>query len=625
MQEEFSINESLETQQGHNFLCTSGEYYVIDDNNSSYGSTNIISFSSEQISNALRYADYRQSYISVPFIQRTTVRDVNGNIIPAANRGTYPKFNCYDPSGLNNPHSLKNSVFSTVSYCSVELNNYQISQSSSATSGPQCLFNIEKNANNEFVNKNLNSLLYYPDDNSSQKYVKQAFSIGVGQGDCASNVSELPANIKMRQNTLQKLANKSRTERIKQIPVILIGSQTQDVAKSEFQTLHDVALGDCVASLEEVYSSYTEISDYTITTKWYLKLPLRFLSSIFESLPLVQRLGLKMQIQLHHRSSTLVSYDEDGIVINYSANALTNCIPFQISSPVIIDSLTADIPADSIDKNVFVMRYNGNVAAGTASSFSLFTTFDISTSAQPFLDSTMTVLTKNHWESRCRLHVYLMTLTEQIRQIYESDPMKDVKFMSVYSEKSSQIISPKSSGSNMQTISVSNIGFSFLRYALVFFYGVAESKSTPDNPLATDACQGIHSELSHFSNAPMSSSRCTISSIQATLSSKNLYSQVENSQHINYKVLNSNSFQSGMEINTASGQISEYAFNNCPVLLLDLSKHEKSMDAITRTLQIRVKNLSNVYLQPVFYIFYDEALSVNVASGEIQQKKVDDL
>jgi hypothetical protein len=611
MQENFSINESFDNQLPHTFKATSGEFYEIQDNNSSYNSTNVISFDTIQITNSLRYADYKQSYISIPFIQRTTVRDANGGIPAIADKDNIPKFNCFDQSGLNNPMSLKNSALSTVSYCSVIINNYQISQASSASSSAQLLHNIESKANADFVNKNVNNLLYYPDDHSSNKYVLKANSTGLGMGDVSSCTSNIVPNARGRSTVLQETENKSRSQRIRQIPVILIGEDTQALSISEFQNSCGNS-DNAIATLKEISSSYCEISDYSITTYYMLRLPLRFLASVFESIPLCQHLGLKLTVELHHRSSTLVKYTKAGLITDYIPSSITGCIPFQLSSPEMLNSLDAD--PTITNNNVFYMRYDGTLNT-TALPFSLYTTFDIAKSSQPFIDSNFNSVTKDHYESRCKLNVYLMTLTEQVRQEYEQSPFKPVRYNSVYSERSSIIVESRSDS----TISISNIGFSFLRYALVFLYAVPMSTSTPLTPAAGDLTQGIAAIESHFSDAPMSSSRCTLSGIQCTLSSSNLYSQTQNTQHLNYRVLNSNSYNSGMELNTASGQFSEYMYNQCPVIVIDLSKKEQTTDAVTRTIQIKMKNLSSVRLQPYFYLFYEEALNLNVVSGEIQQ------
>lgn len=298
-----------------------------------------------------------------------------------------------------------------------------------------------------------------------------------------------------------------------------------------------------------------------------------------------------------------MSYTKAGLPTVYTPSSINGIVPYQLSSPLIInDSTTA-----SLVNNAFIMRYATGVADADRKAFNLYTTCDIAQSTQNVLSNTLgTQVKEDHWESRCRLHAYLITMTEKTMSLYKSDPFKDVRYLSVYSERSSILIGP----SQTQTISISNIGFSFLRYCLIYLYSTATA--------AGDINRNINSVESHWSAAPMSSSRCTISNIQATLSSVNLYSQVENSQYVNYKVLNSNSYESGQDISNTSGQITERMNNICPILLLDLSKHEPTLDPVQRTIQVRLKNLSTTTLAPYFYLYYAEGLKVNPFDGSVE-------
>jgi hypothetical protein len=194
-------------------------------------------------------------------------------------------------------------------------------------------------------------------------------------------------------------------------------------------------------------------------------------------------------------------------------------------------------------------------------------------------------------------------MTQQLLAEYQKSPFKDIRYNSIYSEKSTITVE----GGKTQTLSISNIGFSRLRQCVIYFFSTASV-----------ANGNINSVESHWSSAPMSSSRTTIGAIQATLSSQNLYTEVMNSQNLAYQVLNSSSYKSGQENFSTSGQITESMYNISPILVLDLTKHSKEVDAVLRTIQVRFTNLSKQTLQPYFYLYTEENILLNPSTGEIQ-------
>ena len=610
MNEEYNIKKAFTPQLPHSFNVESAEHFVIDANSNNFSSSNIVSFSSESIVNAQKFWDISNSYITVPCLQRSTLRDANGQPFDSTEADiltNVPRFNTFDASAQNNFHSLKNSVFSIISYVSVSLNNFTLAEAQGANNGTRMLYDLESKCNNEYVDKNVASLLYYPESHENQKYIPTASSaatIGQGLGDCEIGTSNTSNYSGLNTNTnLQKAGNESRRIRQGQIPVFVNGSDTQgktDATKFLAQSEIQKNLFGGVTSLNQVLGSYTIVGDFTVSTYYVIRIPLKHLCDLLAKIPPSMRLSCRISLQLHHRSSSTAVYSKTGAVTSYTASTINGIIPYNVSSPTIIESLTTLPTRD----NECIIRYNqAAVAADTHKAFSIYTTFDIASTAHKHIDETLGQVDSNHWLTTCQLHCALLTMTQQLLAEYQKSPFKDIRYNSIYSEKSTITVE----GGKTQTLSISNIGFSRLRQCVIYFFSTASV-----------ANGNINSVESHWSSAPMSSSRTTIGAIQATLSSQNLYTEVMNSQNLAYQVLNSSSYKSGQENFSTSGQITESMYNISPILVLDLTKHSKEADAVLRTIQVRFTNLSKQTLQPYFYLYTEENILLNPSTGEIQ-------
>jgi hypothetical protein len=133
--------------------------------------------------------------------------------------------------------------------------------------------------------------------------------------------------------------------------------------------------------------SYSTLTNYTCTTYYTLKIPLKHLCDVLNKIPLFQRAGLRIIINLHYRSSTLMKIYKFGQLTGYTANSVNRVIPFNVSVPDVEHTLEEN----TIDSTATYVKYPINVLDANKKDFELKTTLDIATSSQPEIQNDLTI------------------------------------------------------------------------------------------------------------------------------------------------------------------------------------------------------------------------------------------
>jgi hypothetical protein len=97
----------------------------------------------------------------------------------------------------------------------------------------------------------------------------------------------------------------------------------------------------------------------------------------------------------------------------------------------------------------------------------------------------------------------------------------------------------------------------------------------------------------------------------------NQFGTTIDTSYVQYEMLSSDSVMSSQNPEYTSGQYTGSNFNQFPILVFDLSKHEASEDSKSKTISLSFKNCSLLTIKPVMFLYYDRRIRRNKGTLQV--------
>ena len=317
MSDNFVYNTSLEEQRNDAPFVARRQVYILDDNNSS-NYNGVMTFNTSSTSNSGLYADWKNSFLSIPVIvELTSATDVA------------------DKSALS--VVLKNSTTSLIHSMSIEYNSNTIIQTTNF-SNHYITWKQICEMSEEDVRKWGDVYNIHPDNGDVQTFEAGANAVGtaVGRGSC-NNIGNPAINAT---NTLYKNYNEG------------ISKRQANFSFDPSANTNSLTAATC----NKIAKNYYQIKDAK-TSYWYYVAQIRLsdLADFFTHMPLCKNAFFKMTFNLNTSKQTIVK----------AAGGTMNCTQTILqhgSSAVMINS--SNFPASQADATYSLELAVGRTSTG---------------------------------------------------------------------------------------------------------------------------------------------------------------------------------------------------------------------------------------------------------------------
>lgn len=546
---------SLSTSQQETlFDFSSRQYtYIPDQNSGSYPNGSIV-FDLASLANSGKFWDPRQSFLTIPLVMNL---NVSGGTMGADAENVFSM-------------SLKNGFHHLINSLSVEITNNQVVNLTNL-SNLDIHYRLISSMNSEDV-VNLGPSLGFAKDNAeSISYVASGLK---GIGEINNNITEASSNTAggWKGPNARQGFNAGRLQRM--------NNTSFDPASSVFSN----ASNSAQAGKNYCVQSDTNVTYYIIAT-----LPLRFLHSIFNQLPLAKGIYCRLIVNTNCQSSSVLTIGTTGtLYTNVVTSSQSNTLPFMVSQ---------------------IGTTRGLVT--TAATTGLTASIGIGKSVIPSTFTHPTLQT-------CRIYACMYEMSPAWEEQYFSIvPTKKILYNDILSF---QVLNVGAGASFSQILTN---GVSRARYLLMV---PQLSASVNGSANATDQVRtGIN--VGSPMNSPFSSSPATclphayVTNFNVLLSGTNLYQSNISYRFEQWQQENraSNSINGGLTLGMSSGILSQSDFENgYGYIYVDLSrKISQSSDDISRSIQVVGTNSSLCMVDYHCVISYEREIVLSTSTGSL--------
>lgn len=552
MADEVAFNLSTQ-QQETSFEFSSRQYtYIPDQNSGSYPNGSVV-FDLASLANSGKFWDPRQSFLTIPLVMNLNVA---AGGITAANAE-----NVFAMSLKNGYHHLINSL-------SVEITNNQVVNLTNL-SNLDIHYRLVSTMSGEDV-ANIGPSIGFAKDNAESITYAAAGTVA-GIGEINNNIKDALFTPTGGWKAARQLVNQGRIQRM--------NNTSFDPSVSVFSNVNSCG----VAGKNYAVQSATNITYYIIAT-----LPLRFLHSIFDKLPLAKGIYCRLIINTNCQSSSTLTLGTNGtLYTGISTTSQSNTLPFMVSQQGAGFGLVAGGTATSLVASIGI----GKSVSGSLS--------------HPTLQS-------------CRVYACMYEMSPAFEEQYFSIvPTKKILYNDILSF---QVLNVQAGQSFSQILTN---GVSRARYLLI----VPQLSSVINGSAAVTDTTNSGVVVGTPMNSPFSSSPGTccphafITNFNVLLSGTNLYQSNINYRFENWLMENrqSNALNGGLSLGMSSGLLNQSDFENgYGYIYVDLSrKISQASDDISRSVQIVGSNSSAVSVDYYCIIGYERELTLSTSTGSL--------
>ena len=572
MSDQMTYDLSQATEGSPNVFIRKDYLSLLDNQNGSYsGNSSVIDTS--QLSNSNRYMGYQNAYLQIPMVM-TLTNDNNvataGSFAPAT-ASTSADYAC----------GLKNWYGTVIHSIQADWNGVTVIQQTNF----QSLWNTFKLLTTLSYNDILahgSEIGFYPDDALAVIFSSAASVNGIGTS-FTQNLMSVPVVTGV--NTTYNSGNIGffkRQQYINYDPAGLSAPTAQGAAAYS-------AFGITAASANIAYKSYifTKVNGVNSTSKgvvqWAINgiVKLRHLHNLFEKMPLLKGVYLKITLQLNNSTVSFTSTAAAAaITLTASSSATGGVVPCQIASAA---------------------TDNGSVAVfGANDSYTL--TLAVGAKVLNSAQKAVAGVADSPLASSITLNVPSFVMAPAFESAYLSAQVKTIEFEDIYQY---QVLSVAASGTfnSLITNGIANISKVLV---LPFFTASANGVVSPIYSPFDGAGGGVTSPL------------CLLTNFQVVVSGQNaLYNTQKYSyQQFVEQLSGCNSINGDSTDGLCSGLISlldfETAYN---YYYVDVSRMLDVERSVPKSVSIQGQNLNAKALDLIVFISYKQTLRVDVLTG----------
>ena len=516
-----------------------------------------------QLSNSNRFMSYANAYLQIPMVMTLTDAAANTAFAPLT-PGTSADYSC----------GLKNWYGSIIHSLQVEWNGVTVIQQTNF----QGLYNTFKLMTTLSYNDILaqgSEIGFYPDDALSVIFKRDAVSVN-GRGTCfTQNAMSVPvvSGVDTTYNT-GNIGFFKRQQYINYDPAGL----TSPGAQAFSELLTGAACNTAFKSY--IFNKVNGAVGVRGCVQWAINgiVRLKHLHNLFEKMPLLKGVYLKITLQLNNSSVNFTSAGVGGnLTVNSVSSASGGVIPIQIASAAAGNGSAACFPNVTLDVS-------------------------LSVGATPLLSSQVAASTVSPLGRNITLNVPSFVFSPPFEAAYLSSQVKTIDYEDIYQY---QVLNVAAGGifNNLITNGISDIS-----KVLVLPY------------FTTDANGGTNPLYSPFDAAGtgVTSPLCLLTNFQVVVSGQNaLYNTQKYSyQQFVEQLSGCNSVNGDQTDGLTSSLISlldfETAYN---YYYVDVSRMLEIEKSVPKSVSIQGQNLSARAIDLIVFIAYKQSLKVDVLSG----------
>lgn len=530
----YIVNQSMEKQSNEYIFEKKEMIYTIDSNNGSY-SNGVIHFDCASLSNCGRPVDFRNSTLVIPYIIEMS-GDITDNVA-----------NCFAVS-------LKNHI-QIIDNISVQISNHNVVEPSAEFSNIPCSFRLLSEV-------------------SEQELRQMGYSVGLHK-DNAFSLRKETANSRFAPNNFE--SNNSSTN-VLTVPVNTTSVYGDAVTISPFSCnpavmdrMLDTSLD--ITGLANAQSVRDAGKRHCVrlvgSVQWHglITLPLRFLNSFFEKMPLVRNSYLKMSITTNLCSRSTLAVSAAG-----AFTALTSALSAK-TCPYMVSPTGRGFAVNAAGGNVVIESGIGRLISNPNVTNSIMTS--------------------------ARLYTPVYTFSPSMEESYFSQAPKQILYSSYFRAVTPSI----ENGASLNSFLVTN---ALSRVKSVLVFPVASSQNNM---------------LSPFSSCPTTTMPYAfMSQFNVKVGGSPHYPEGQAYSWEHYKEeIAGRGVNSNLEVGLGSGLLNELEWNAAyRFLYVDLSrKASQGQDDVAKSIILEGKNTSGVAVTYHVFVEYQKSVTINQSTGQL--------
>ena len=542
---------------------------LLDNQNGSYsGNTCVIDTS--QLSNSNRYMGYAEAYLQIPMIMTLTADTV------AADSASFAPATA--ATSADYAVGMKNWYGSMIHSVQTEWNGVSVTQQSNYIGLWNTFKLITTLSYNDILTQG-SAIGFYPDD--ALAVVFNAATSPSGLGTCFTQNAVAPTVVTAQLNSYNNgnIGFLKRQQFINYDPAALTGGLAGDA----FSTLLPAA------SATSAYKSYifTKVNGVNAASRGVFQIAingivrLKHLHHLFEKMPLLKGVFLKITLQLNNSSVTFASAGAGGnLGLPVVTSGVGGVVPIQIASAAATNGGVAVFGS--------VVNYTCSLYVGATC---------LNSAQTAIAGVTQSPLARN-----VTLNVPSYVMSPSFEEAYLSSQVKTIEYTDLYQY---QVLSV---AANQQFNSLITNGISNIASVLVlpFFTTAANAAINPLYSPFDAAGTGVTSPL------------CLLSNFQVVVSGQNaLYNtQKYTYQQFMEQLMGCNSVNGAATDGLCSGLISQLDFETAyNYYFVDVSRMLEIEEAVPKSISIQGTNLSAKAIDMIVFVSYTQKLKVDVLTG----------